>query len=354
MSEDRSEQRQAIPASEPTPVSGTGLFGMGHLPDEAHVIVIPVPFAATCSYGSGAENGPAAVLAASPQIDAFDPHTRTTANAGKAGEPLGIAMLEESTTVRRWHDDARRLTTLVRTAPGSRADALREANELCERVDTYVYTTAREWLERGRSVALVGGDHATAFGAIRAHAERYPGLGILHVDAHADLREAYEGFVWSHASIMYNVLERVPGVSKIVQVGIRDFCEEEYTRIQQSSGRVSTFFDADLAERQFDGETWNDQVKRIVDGLPRDVYVSFDIDGLEPSLCPHTGTPVPGGLTFNQAVALIAAVPRSGRRIVGVDLTEVAPGPEGDEWDGNVAMRILYKLLSWMMASAPR
>lgn len=108
--------------------------------------------------------------------------------------------------------------------------------------------------------------------------------------------------------------------------------------------------DAPLARARFEGEPWAAQVRRIVEPLPREVYVSFDVDGLDPTLCPHTGTPVPGGLSFQEAAYLIGAVVRSGRRIVGFDLVEVSPGPDGGDWDGNVGARLLYKLIGWALA----
>jgi len=206
-------------------------------------------------------------------------------------------------------------------------------------------------LEAGHIVGVIGGDHAVPLGCIAAHAARYPGMGVLHLDAHADLRVAYEGFTYSHASIMHNVLAEVPGVARLVQVGIRDFGEAEFVAIEAGGGRVRTFFDAELARRRFDGEPWSSVVREIVDALPQHVYLSFDIDGLDPTLCPHTGTPVPGGLQFQEACALIAAVARSGRTIVGFDLCEVAPGPDGDEWDGNVGARLLYKMVGATLRS---
>ena len=106
-----------------------------------------------------------------------------------------------------------------------------------------------------------------------------------------------------------------------------------------------------LARARDGGETWRQQVDRIVQELPQKVYLSWDIDGLDPTLCPHTGTPVPGGLSFHMATALVAGVVRSGRRIVGFDLVEVAPGPDGDEWDGNVGARLLYKMIGFTLLS---
>ncbi len=322
----------------------SGIYGLPHTPDEARVVVLPVPFAATTSYGGGAQEGPGALLDASRQVDLFDLET---------GRPYaaGIAMLPESEVIRALDHEARALAETVIAVGGDIGDdptlaaALARVNALCDQVNEDVYETTRALLAKGKLVALVGGDHAVPFGCIRAHAERYPGLGVLHLDAHADLRTAYEGFTWSHASIMANVVDRIPGVARLVQVGIRDFSNEEHAKITQSDGRIATFFDAAMAARRFAGATWKELVDEIVAALPRDVYLSFDIDGLDPTLCPHTGTPVPGGLSFHEAAYLVGAVARSGRRIVGMDLVEVVPGPEGDEWDGNVAARLLYKMI---------
>ena len=328
----------------------SGLYGLPYTIEEARVVVVPVPFAATTSYGSGAERGPRAILEASKQVDLYD---------GETGRPYeaGIAMLPIPDDILRWHEEARAEAEPVIAAAGIIAGdpalqaALARANAMGERTNERVYSTCRDLLAAGKLIGLVGGDHSTPFGAIRAIAETHPGLGILHVDAHADLRDAYEGFVWSHASIMHNVLARIPGVARLVQVGIRDFSEDELTAIRGSAGRVQTHFDHAIAARRLDGEPWSRQITRMIEALPDEVYVSFDIDGLDPTLCPHTGTPVPGGLSFHEATALIAAVARSGRKIVGVDVNEVVPGPDGDQWDGNVGARILYKLLGWMLVS---
>jgi agmatinase len=196
---------------------------------------------------------------------------------------------------------------------------------------------------------LIGGDHSTPFGAIRAAAHRHPGLGLLQIDAHMDLRLAYEGFTWSHASITRNVVDRIPDVARVVQVGIRDFCEEEVDRAAEEPDRIRVFYDAEMAQREYEGGTWAEIVGEIVAELPQEVWITFDIDGLDPKLCPHTGTPVPGGLEFGRAVHLIAAVARSGRRIIGFDLNEVSPSPAGDEWDANVGARMLYQLCAWAL-----
>ena len=325
----------------------SGVFGLPHTPDEARVVLIPVPFEATTSYGGGTADGPRTLLSASKQVDLFDLET------GKPYE-AGIAMLDEPAAVRSLNDRAKALATPIIVAGGrDERGALPEINRLCAEMNGWVRETTEHWLARGKIVGAIGGDHSTPFGAIEAYAERFPGMGVLHLDAHADLRDAYEGFEWSHASIMFNVVERLKKVGKLVQVGIRDFCEEEHDFIAQSKGRVVTHFDALLANARLEGEPWGHQVQRIVADLPKDVYLSFDIDGLDPTLCPHTGTPVPGGLSFPMACALVARVVKSGRRIIGFDLNEVAPGPEGDEWDGNVGARLLYKMIGWTLKSQP-
>ncbi len=328
------------------------MFCLPHTPDDAKVVLVPVPWEVTTSYRTGTANGPAAILEASKQIDLYDI---------EIGRPwmAGIAMADEDARVRQWNIEGRALAEPVIAAGGlsdgpsreAQRDAVTKVDVLGEQLNAWVREQVLHWIDADKLVGIVGGDHSVPYGAIAAIADRHPGVGILHVDAHADLRQAYEGFTWSHASIMYNVVSRLPDVARIVQVGIRDLCEAEFELIRTSDRRVVTHYDVELAARRMGGENWATQCERIVDALPAEVYVSFDIDGLDPSLCPHTGTPVPGGLSFAEAQFLIGAVVRSGRRIVGFDLDEVAPGPDGDEWDANVAMRILYKMIGWALKS---
>lgn len=327
-----------------------GIYGLPCEPETSRVVLVPVPWEATVSYGSGTAGAPEAILAASRQVDLLDRET---------GRPYeaGIAMLPIPGEVRAWSDAARRLALPVieRGGPGQDPELLRavaEVDVLGDRMNAWVHAQASRWLGEGRIVGVVGGDHSVPFGAIRAVAEQHPGVGVLHVDAHADLRHAYEGFHWSHASIMNNVLREIPGVARIVQVGIRDFCDEEDALIRENPARLRTYFDPDLRRLLFDGESFGRLAGRIVADLPQRVYVSFDIDGLDPSLCPHTGTPVVGGLSFPEAVALLRTVAESGRRIVGFDLNEVAPDPEGrSEWDANVGARLLYKEIGFALLS---
>lgn len=331
------------------PATGQGFLGLDVRPEDAAVVLVPVPFAATVSYGGGAERGPAAILEASRQIDLFDLET---------GRPYleGIALLPVPHEVERWNHEARARAARVIQAGGastpSLAEDLRAVDAAGERVNAWLTAEVERWHARGKLVGAVGGDHSAPFGLIAACARRWPGLGVLHLDAHADLRQAYHGFTWSHASIFWNVLQRCPGVKKLVGVGYRDLCEEEHA-LCEGDARVRAFYDPWLERRQAEGAAWAEVCAEIVSHLPREVYLSFDIDGLEPALCPHTGTPVPGGLSWREVCGLLRTVVDSGRRIVGLDLCEVAPGPSG-EWDQNVGARLLYKMCGFALRSAPR
>jgi agmatinase len=332
------------------PPADAGLFGLPTTPDEARLIIVPVPWDATTSYRPGTSRAPAAIRTASHQLDLFD---------HDLGEPwrAGIAMLDVPDEVVRWSMSARVDAERV-IAVGGRigddkalAQALARVNEAGARLNRHVYEQVDRLIKAGKLVGVLGGDHSVPFGAIARMAESHDGFGILHVDAHCDLREAYEGFEWSHASIMHNVIKKIPQVQRLVQVGIRDFARSEAEAVVAAKGRVTVHHDATLAEHGFAGQTWRDICDDIVGELPQKVYVSFDIDGLDPKLCPSTGTPVPGGLSFQQATYLIKRVVESKRTIIGFDLNEVAPGPDDDEWDANVGARVLYKLCGWTLHS---
>lgn len=326
----------------------SGIFGLPTSLGDASVVLLPVSFEATCSYGGGTRMGPSAILHASKQVELFDVET---------GHPYqaGIVLLPEDPKVLDWDAQARRHARAVIDAGGVvSAELEAEANVVndhCASLHRHVEAAVLTHLRGAKIVGVVGGEHSVSLGTLAAHAQHFPGMGILHVDAHADLRLAYEGFTFSHASIMRNVMDRLPGVSRLVQVGIRDLCEEEYTYARESGGRIHMHTEAHVTSLLHEGQAWQRLCERMIEPLPRDVYVSFDIDGLDPSLCPHTGTPVPGGLSFAQAMTLLRVLGRSGRRLVGFDLTEVAPGPEGDEWDANVGARVLYKLIGWALKS---
>ncbi|HVG25378.1 MAG TPA: arginase family protein [Thermoanaerobaculia bacterium] len=325
-------------------VGETGIYGLPFTAEESRVVIVPVPFEATTSYGGGTSTGPAAMFEASKQVDLFDQET---------GRPYaaGIAMLDVPPQIVRWNDEAKAIAERVIEQGGVVDEATREAaarvNEFSERVNAWVYDATRALLDAGKMPVILGGDHAVPFGAIRAYAEKHPGLGILHLDAHADLRDAYEGFTWSHASIFNNVMRKIDGVAKLVQVGVRDLGQAERAMIDDSRGRIVTFYDAEVAARKEEGVPFARIADEIVVALPPDIYLSWDIDGLDPTLCPGTGTPVPGGLSWNEAIGLLRAILRSGKRIVGLDLCEVSPGET--EWDANVGARLLYKMIGFAL-----
>ena len=216
---------------------------------------------------------------------------------------------------------------------------LEKINYACSDMVEAVRTQTLHWMDKGKKVVLLGGDHSTPLGYYQALATKYDNFGILHLDAHMDLRIAYEGFTYSHASIMYNALQ-IPQISKIVQVGIRDFCEQEVEVALRD--RVLVHTDSDLKQEAFEGKTWQQQCDQIIASLPEKVCISFDIDGMYPWYCPNTGTPVPGGFSFEQAAYLFSRLAETNKEIIGFDLVEVAPGD--DDWDGNVGARMLFHM----------
>jgi agmatinase len=323
---------------------GTGIFGLPFTEDDSRVVLQPVPFDATTSYRRGTARGPEAIRAASMQVDLFD------RRFGRIYE-RGIFMREEPSQIRELSVRAGELAKPLIEGGGTTGDAeqdasiLKQVDAACEQVNQFVFDQTMRTLKAGKVPGAVGGEHSVPFGAIRACAEHFGPIGILHIDAHMDLRDAFEGFTWSHASIMHNVLTRIPQVRRVVQVGIRDFGERELAFAQAQGDRVKVHFDDEIALWLADAGLYTQVCKAAVESLPERVYVSFDIDALDPSLCPHTGTPVPGGLPFNHAVFMLEALKKSGKQVVGFDLVEVAPGPEHEpEWDANVGARVLYKL----------
>lgn len=325
-----------------------GIFGIPTSYETASVVIIPVPWEVTTSYGAGTANGPETVLMASPQIDLFD------LELGKAYEK-GYHLLAAPENILALNNKLKPMALEIRHQLEEHGELDTKHQKIqatinagCAEMSDWVYSQAKEILAAGKKPAVLGGDHSSPEGCIRAVSEFHKQeIGVLHIDAHADLRFQYQGFERSHASIMNNVMNAKWRPKKLVQVAIRDFCEEEYQLIEERTD-ISTFFDLNLKRSLFEGESWSSICKRIAAELPEKVYVSFDIDGLSPEYCPSTGTPVPGGLSFDQATYLLRSLNEAGKKIVGFDLNEVAPSTdEGDEWDGNVGARLLYKLCGW-------
>jgi agmatinase len=226
--------------------------------------------------------------------------------------------------------------------------AIQDINNASRELEKWVFEQTHNLINHGKMVGVIGGDHSVPLGFMKALANKYSDFGILQIDAHADLRKQFEGFDQSHASIMYNALQ-IENITKLVQIGVRDYCEEEKERITQHPERIHCFTDRYLKSEAYNGKTWAAKCNEIIKTLPEKVYISFDIDGLDPKLCPNTGTPVPGGFDLEQVMFLIRKLVESGKQIIGFDLCEIAPG--SDDWDGNVGARILYGLSNWMVKS---
>lgn len=328
-------------------------FGMPFSPEESRLVLVSAPWGVTASYGGGQSYAPDAIIKASTQLDFYDPVSRDEWKKGIATVPIDYSIQDADSLLR---SDAKKVIKFLEeggTIFDSSMLSTRRArvNMGSAEVNCKIYEQTSEWLDKGKLVGLVGGDHSTPLGFIKALGERNSEMGILHIDAHADLREAYEGFRYSHASIMYNVLKEVEAVKKIVQVGVRDYCDDEVALVEASEGRVVQFDDYLLAAARFEGKSWAEQCDEILAHLPEKVYISFDIDGLSADNCPGTGTPVTGGLGFNQALYLLDKVCRSGRRIIGFDLVEVAQDDKEGEWNANVGARMLYKLCGLILKS---
>ncbi len=326
------------------------IFGLPFTEEEARVILLPVPWEVTVSFGAGTARAADHIFKASVQVDLYDPEMEDAWRQGFFMRPVDKKILLKSDYLR---NEAVLYIDYVSRGNDVRANkfmskSLKEINEGSHYLNKWVYDQTKTLLDKGKLVGLIGGDHSTPFGFLQALADHHSEFGILQIDAHFDLRESYEDFKYSHASVMYNALNEIPQLKKLVQVGIRDFGEDEY-HFAKSNDRIKVYFDKDIKERQFEGDTWKIIVEEIVAQLPQNVYISFDIDGLDPKLCPNTGTPVAGGFEAEQITYLFKKVLESGRKFIGFDLNEVGVG-EGAA-DANIAARLLYKMCNLLVKS---
>ena len=324
-------------------LNDANVFGLPFTSEESEIVLIPVPWEATVSYGGGTAKGPVAILEASAQVDLYHSEFPELWKSGISMEPVSEQMYKRAKALKKEAGkiiEALGAGEQVKGNPKLTA-ALNAVNEGSEQMIKEVYQKTAAWLKKGKLVGLVGGDHSTPLGFFQALADKYPSFGILQIDAHMDLRKAYEGFRYSHASIMYNALQ-LKQVSKLVQVGIRDFCREEHDFAVKNAKRVKVFTYGEVAKNRFEGLSWKKQCDAIIAALPELVHISFDIDGLDPKLCPNTGTPVPGGFEFHEITYLLSALAKSKKKIISFDLNEVSPGK--DDWDGNVGARMLFHL----------
>ena len=329
------------------------IFGLPFSEEDARLVILPVPWEVTVSFGSGTARSSEQIMRASLQVDLYDPDV-------PQGWQQGFFLREPDRKILLKSDYLRKEAELYidYISKGDIVDdnqfmrkTLKEVNEGSYFLNNWVYQQTRAILEKEKLVALLGGDHSTPLGFMKAIGEKHEDFGILQIDAHCDLREAYEGFVYSHASIMFNALKEIPQIQKLIQVGIRDYSMGEHEFISQHADRIRTYYDREIRERQFEGESFRQIVDEIISQLPEKVYISFDIDGLDPKLCPNTGTPVQGGFETEQVFYLFKKILKAGKQIIGFDLSEVSTSENG--WDANVGARVLFKLCNLMVASNP-
>jgi agmatinase len=312
--------------------------------EDAGLVILSIPWDVTTSSKAGTSKSHKNILENSYQIDLYN---EINPNAWKKG----IFLKKPDSKLLKINSELRTKAEqyIEFLEKGGKVDEsiemksiLEEINKASEYLNFSVYSESLKLLNKGKKVALLGGDHSTPLGLLQALTEKYDALGILHIDAHMDLRFEYEGFKFSHASIMNNVLS-LDNIKKIVQVSIRDYCEEEIEIAKKQQSRIVQFTDSAIKEAGFEGKIFKTICNEIISQLPENVYISFDIDGLSPQLCPNTGTPVPGGLNYEEAVYLLKILKKSGKNIIGFDLNEVAS--EQNSLDGSVGARMLYNLI---------
>lgn len=331
------------------------IFGLPTSEEDARLVIVPVPWEVTVSYGAGTARAPEAIFRAALQVDLHDPDVPEGWKQGYFMRNCDRKLLMKSDYLRK---EAELFIDYI--AQGEEVAAnqfmcrtLKEVNEGGVYLNSWIYDQTKALLQKGKLVGILGGDHSVPLGFMKALAEQHGDYGILQIDAHCDLREAYEGFNYSHASIFYNALNEIPEVERVVQVGVRDFSSDEWDFIRNSNYRVITYFDKEIKTRQFEGDSWKNISEEIVSKLPQKVYISFDIDGLDRKLCPHTGTPVPGGFEAEEIFYLMKKVVQSGRQLIGFDLCEVGVNSDND-WNANVGARVLLKLCNLLIASNPQ
>ena len=301
-----------------------GIFGIPLTEEQSKLVLLPVPWEVTTSYGKGASNGPRIIRQASEQIDLFDIETKNAFEQGIFMREISKKVLSDSKKNKALAQKLIKMKTNLSRDQKTMNKLTAQVNAASKKLTDWVYSETKEILKTGKLFGLVGGDHSTPLGAIQAICEAHQKdgkseVGVLHIDAHSDTRKAYQGFEQSHASIMHNVMTSVgtQKPQKLVQVGIRDFCEEEF-KFVTSRPDIKTFFDVPTKQRLMKGESWSSVAQDIISELPNKVYISFDIDGLDPQFCPSTGTPVIGGLSTDEVFMLFNLLAQSGLSLIHI------------------------------------
>lgn len=327
-------------------IANGNIFGFPVKKEDADIVITPIPWDATASYGKGTSNGPKAILEASTQLDFYHPNLTEAWKTKVYMSPI-------SSEWKKINDElcTKGIEYIDFLENGGKLEKseifqelIFEMNEAQIALKNNLKDKCSQLFKENKIPAVLGGEHSTPLGLIEAIDELNIPFGILQIDAHADLRDSYEGFSQSHASIMFNALKSCTNLEKLVQVGIRDIAQSEIDIINNSNDKIITFFDWSIKEKIYNGKTWNQITDEIISVLPQNVYISFDIDGLNPNLCPNTGTPVPGGFELEDIKHLIFKIVETGRKIIAFDLNEVSPGKE-DDWDANVGARALWNLV---------
>lgn len=278
--------------------------------ETSSAVILPLPYERTVSYGKGTKNGPGAILEASRYAEFYDEETKREIH-----KEHGIATLAPLNFDKKKDEQA------------------------LERI----YQTTKTILDAGKFIVGLGGEHTVSQALIAAYAEKYPDLSILQVDAHSDLRDEYEGNKYSHASVMARVCEFI-SPQRIVQVGIRAQCLEEAQFINDRG--VTTMYAHEIRSGRFTRvlKFWYDVA---VDHLTDHVYVTFDVDGLDPSIMPATGTPEPNGLFWHETMLLLKRIGQR-KKVVGCDVVELSP-IKGLSFPDITAAKIVSKMLNYFL-----
>lgn len=331
----------------------SSLFGWPALRQKSSVILVGVPWEVTVSYREGASLAPQSLLKSSSQIDLYDFELKDTYRSGFFLEPISEEIKEKNRLARH---QARKVIQEWEKSEGSLCSQktktlLEQVNQACQEMVDWVYKKTKKILSENKIPGLIGGDHSISLGAVKAFGEEYKQYGILQIDAHLDLRPSYQGFTYSHASVMHNVLNLLLPPQKIVSVGVRDFSQKEWKRVQSETQRLVCFTNHEIKSWLFQGRSWKSFCEKIISELPQNIYLSVDVDGFSPNHFPQTGTPVPGGLSFDQFIYFLMKLVREGRkRIIGFDLCELASHHE-ESLDANIGMRLLYQMCGWSVKS---
>jgi agmatinase len=268
--------------------------------EKSEFVILPVPYEQTTTYQAGTKRGPSAIISASQEVETFD-------------EELKFESCEAG------------ICTL---------DQLEPVTSGPEKMLESIYQTHKQLLDQEKKVVMLGGEHTISIAAVRALKERYPRLSVLQMDAHADLRDSYQENRFSHACVMRRIAEICP----LVAVGVRNFSLEEHRFIQENQTHIFQ------AQELRHSDRWE---KQVLDQLDQDVYLTFDLDVLDPSIMPAVGTPEPGGLLWYETLGFLRQLVKE-KNLVGFDLVELCPIP-GLAAPDFLAARLIYKIITYMV-----